>query len=256
MRALHDLIDLVLPACCVCCGRPGTEWCVPCQPASTAGRVWPAHGPPAFAAGEYAQELRTALLHFKERGARRLSAVLAGYLADAVDVACRAFPSAATVGSAVLVPVPSRRAAARSRGGDHVVRLARAVSRQTGWPVVRPLRLTAAVADSAGLNPAERRANLSGRMAARAPVSTTLGSTPKVILLDDIVTTGTTAAEASRALLAAGWPPVTLAAIAATRLRRPDPSAAAVQPYSESEPDAEQTQGDFNCAEQHGGATV
>lgn len=213
MRLLTELIDLVLPADCLCCGRPGIAWCAACQPASVPRRIEHPGGPPIVAAGEYTAQLRTALIGYKERGCRPLASQLTGYLADAVDSASRLGGVAC---QPVLVPVPSRRAAARSRGGDHVLRLARLVARQAQLPLVCALSLTGPVRDSAGLTAEQRRANLTGRMTAAAPASGGL----RPIVLDDIVTTGATLAEASRALAAAGWPPGVAAVIAATRLRR------------------------------------
>src|SRR4051794_41908440 len=121
MRVLTELIDLVLPAGCVCCDRPGAAWCAGCRPASRPVQLGQPAIPAGFAAGEYADELRTALLAYKERGRRQLAELLAGYLADAVDCAVRAGETGAWP---VLLPVPSSRAAARSRGGDHMWRLA------------------------------------------------------------------------------------------------------------------------------------
>jgi predicted amidophosphoribosyltransferase len=231
MRLLTELIDLVLPGACVCCERPGAIWCAGCQPASapkpvdagqrlpdfgresTAALIGSAAGPPTFAAGEYAEQLRSALIAYKERGRRQLVNQLAGYLADAVDCAARAAGSPRPV----LVPVPSSRSAARARGGDHMVRLARAAARQTGLPVLTVLALTGAGSDSAGLSAAQRRRNLAGRMSATSPP----GIAGQPILVDDIVTTGATLAEAGRALAAAGWQPAGAAVVAATRLRRP-----------------------------------
>lgn len=215
MRVLDELLDLVLPAGCLCCGRPGATWCAGCQPASAPRQVDRPGAPPIFAAGEYAEQLRTALIGYKERGRRQLAGQLAGYLADAVDCAVRAVSGA---GRAVLVPVPSRRAAARARGGDHVLRLARAVARQAELPLLPVLTLTGPVGDSAGLSAEQRRTHLAGRMAATPPPQA-WDRCP--ILLDDIVTTGATLAEAGRALGAVGWPPAGAAVIAATRLRRP-----------------------------------
>jgi predicted amidophosphoribosyltransferase len=219
MRMLSELIELVLPSSCVCCDRPGVLWCAGCQPDSAPRGADPAPGPagsvpalPTFAAGEYADELRTALIAYKERGRRQLASPLAGYLADAVDCAVRATGCS----PAVLVPIPSSRTAARARGGDHLSRLARAVARQTGLPVLPALMLRGAVADSAGLSADQRRRNLAGRLLARAPAD----GAGQPIVLDDIVTTGATLAEAGRALAAAGWQPAGAAVVAATRLRR------------------------------------
>lgn len=217
MNFFSDLVDLVLPASCVCCARPGSVWCSPCQPAAVAAPVTLSHGPPTTAAGEYADELRTVLLHYKERGARQLVSRLADYLSEAVDVAARA---AVGPGDLVaLVPIPSRRSAARERGGDHVLRLARLVGRHAGVPVLSLLQLVGPVADSAGLTPVQRQANLAGRMRAGPPPQPRTALRTKLIIVDDIVTTGATLAEADRALAGAGWSHRAAAVIAATRLR-------------------------------------
>ncbi|MDP9240748.1 MAG: ComF family protein, partial [Actinomycetota bacterium] len=76
--------------------------------------------------------------------------------------------------------------------------------------------------DSAGLDAGRRAANLAGAMVVRdlrlhggwAAVSP-----DGVVLVDDLVTTGATLAEAARALAVAGHPPRTAAVIAATERR-------------------------------------
>lgn len=161
MGLLAELIDLVLPTHCVCCRRPGPVWCADCRPDSGGEVVALAHGPPVHAAAEYAGDLRTALLSYKERGARGLAAPLADYLGDAVDLARRGHPGP---GLPALVPVPSTRAAARRRGGDHVRRLGALVARQVRLELLPVLRLTGRVADSAGLSVAQRASNLDHRM--------------------------------------------------------------------------------------------
>jgi len=210
MGVLAELLDLALPAGCICCHRPGSVWCPGCQPPSVGQPV----GPGVFAAGEYAGDLRTALVHYKERGRRPLGPPLAGYLADAVDAAARA----AAVPAPVLVPVPSRRSAARQRGGDHMLRLARAAARQLGVSVQPVLRLSGPVLDSVGLDHARRRANLAGRMRADPARA---GSRVAVVVVDDITTSGTSLAEAQRALTAAGWPVAGSAVIAWVRRAGP-----------------------------------
>ena len=117
----------------------------------------------------------------------------------------------------VLVPVPSTRAAAAARGGDHVLRLARRAGAATGRPAVRALTLCRAVADSAGLDTAQRAVNLAGAMAAARPVR----SGAPAIVVDDITTTGATLREAQRALRAAGWTVRGAAVVAATPRRTP-----------------------------------
>jgi len=98
-----------------------------------------------------------------------------------------------------------------------MLRLARIVGVETGASVVRALQPTSAAVDSAGLTAAQRAMNQAGQMVARAPGI--IGS--PAILIDDIVTTGATLAEAARALECAGWNVLGAATVAATRRRRP-----------------------------------
>jgi predicted amidophosphoribosyltransferase len=160
--------------------------------------------------------MRTALIGYKERGLHRLAEPLAGYLRWAVEALVE--PDRSTAGIA-LVPVPSRRAAARERGGDHVLRLAKTAAEQPGAGVLQLLRLGRGARDSAGLNSDERAANLAGRMCA-VPGGPAAAARP-VVVVDDIVTTGATAREAVRALSAAGHRVVGVACVAATERRRP-----------------------------------
>jgi hypothetical protein len=106
-----------------------------------------------------------------------------------------------------LVPVPSRRVAAARRGGQHVELLARrAAAALAGAGVVAAvapaLRVALGVRDSVGLAPADRQANLAGRVLARRGGLPPAGAA--VVLIDDVVTTGTTAAACAAALLRMG----------------------------------------------------
>jgi predicted amidophosphoribosyltransferase len=105
------------------------------------------------------------------------------------------------------VPAPSRRAAARSRGGDPVTTMARAAAAYTARcglaTGVAPCLLTAGAArDSVGLVAAARAANLAGRVRWRPAAAPPAGAT--VLLLDDVLTTGATAGAACRVLRGAG----------------------------------------------------
>lgn len=214
MRLLPDLLDLVLPSRCVSCGRGGRLWCLACRPTSDPEPVT-LPSVPVVAAGEYGGALRSALLAFKERGHRGLAGPLAAYLSDAVDVGRRELAGPGE--SPLLVPVPSSRSAARQRGGDHLLRLVAEVAPQNGLDVLPALRLPGRGRDSAGLSAPQRAANLAHRMRAIPVISDR-----PVLIVDDIVTTGATLTEASRALQAAGWQVSGAAVIAATKLRRPE----------------------------------
>jgi predicted amidophosphoribosyltransferase len=193
----NDLIDMVLPRSCFGCGRPGIALCPDCVHADPRRPY-----PDVIAAATYEGALRCALIAYKERGRRDLAGPLAALLRAALAEYER---------DVALVPVPSSRAAAAQRGGDHVLRIAK----RCGRPVVRALSLRAGVDDSAGLTTVQRRANLAGAFDAKqAPMT---GS--RAVLVDDIVTTGATFDEARHALSARGWSVVGAAAVAGTPLR-------------------------------------
>jgi predicted amidophosphoribosyltransferase len=119
----------------------------------------------------------------------------------------------------LVAAVPSSRWATRRRGHDPVPRLGRmAVEhlQETGasikWADV--LRQQRRVADQAGLGEAARAANLAGALKV-APNHTVHGQ--PIIVIDDVITTGATLHEATRALQAAGAQVIACATIAATR---------------------------------------
>jgi predicted amidophosphoribosyltransferase len=206
---LHDLLDLVLPHACPGCGRPGERLCSGCAATDAIVLRQQVGTVTVVASGAYAEGLRAAVLAYKERNNRGLVEPLGGLLARAVD------GLDLQRGTFVLVPVPSSRGAARARGGDHVTRLAASASTGLGVPVVRALRLARSVRDSAGLDQVDRARNLAGAMLA-------IPHRPEhrvAVLVDDVVTSGATVREATRALLAAGWPVIGAAVVAATPRR-------------------------------------
>ncbi|MDI5972562.1 phosphoribosyltransferase family protein [Streptomyces sp. SL13] len=107
-----------------------------------------------------------------------------------------------------LVPVPSSRAATAARGHDPARRMACRAARRLrrAGPAVRMvplLRQRRAVEDQAGLTAAERLANLTGALAVVRGGERLLAEGP-VVVVDDLLTTGASLAEAARAVRAAG----------------------------------------------------
>lgn len=202
--------NLLLGAACIGCGEPGLALCASCRTQLPAG-VRPvvrdeALGlPGAWACGAYAEPLSRLVVAHKDHGAWHLSGQLGALLARAVK-------ALAPPEGSVLVPVPSDRQAVRCRGYDHCQALARAAGRELGLPV-RPLLQRRQVADDqVGKDRLARLGAQGQTMVAES------GSLP-VIVVDDVITTGSTAAEATRALRSAGHQVLGLAAICETPLR-------------------------------------
>jgi predicted amidophosphoribosyltransferase len=224
---LDAAIDLLLGGSCVCCGRPGRLLCRACQEELPSGAVpaWPSPTPAGlvepWAAAPYDGAVRAMVIGLKERRLLGLASPLAGLLAAAAACALNG------EGSGVLVPVPSRPSSLRARGHDptHTItaRAARRLRRDgLDVTVARLLRVRRRVADQAGLDAAQRAANLHGAMALRAGAFRRSALPPeavRVVVCDDVLTTGSTAREAQRALQAGGFEVVGVAAVAATRRR-------------------------------------
>ncbi|MFL6061565.1 MAG: ComF family protein [Marmoricola sp.] len=229
--------DLALGSTCAVCGRPGRVLCRDCasvlphRARRTAPDPCPEGLAPCFAAGWYEDPLRPLVLAHKERRAfgiaGPLGRVLAGVLTGALDEV-----AGPEVAGLVLVPVPSSTRAVRVRGHDSVRRTCEHAARQlrAAYPghrvVVRSLLAQrTGVADQAGLDAAERAANLAGRLVVVPRVHRRLARSrlpARFVLCDDIITTGATVREAQRALEDAGMPVTAVVALAATRRRGGD----------------------------------
>ncbi|MCX0271420.1 ComF family protein [Nocardia zapadnayensis] len=198
---MRTLLDLVVPPECGGCRRPGTPWCAECA-RSLSGppiRVYPRADPgvPCWALSRYRGPARQAVLAAKERNRRDLAEPLG--LALAAGLAELRAPDRPLI----LVPSPSRWAAARRRGGDPVLRCARIAARSlSGCQVLPCLRVWWGVRDSAGLSARERDRNLRGRV--RAAPLPSAAANAQVVLVDDVLTTGATVSACTRALVAAG----------------------------------------------------
>lgn len=208
------LLEVVLPLECGGCGAPSTRWCAACaaslqvnpgEPDVVVPRVDP--GVPVFALGRYVGPRRQSIVAVKERGRRDLVAPLARTMALGVH---RLVEWGVLAAPLTLVPAPTRRSAARRRGGDPVARMAAAACAACPDIHVAPvLRTTAWVRDSVGLSGADRERNIAGRVLVSRPLPA-----GEVLVVDDIVTTGATAREAVRALGAAGVPVAAVLALA------------------------------------------
>lgn len=224
MRPPLDLVlDLLLPCPCVGCDSGRGPVCRACR-----SRRWdpqrrdptprPPGLPPVWTAAAFAGSMRGLVLAYKQDGCWPTMRPLSTALGDTVLAATRG-----RAGPVLLVPVPSSAAARRRRGHHHVLSLCRRAARlrllrSAGVSVAPLLVPRRVVADQRGLQAAARSANLAGSMGCRA-VPRRLAGLPCVVV-DDVVTTGSTALEATRALRSAGFPVLAVVALAATRRDR------------------------------------
>jgi predicted amidophosphoribosyltransferase len=226
---LAAVADLIWPLTCAGCGAPGVRWCASCSPLlagpgrRTAPSPCPSSLPPVWTVAAYDGAVRHAIVSWKDEGRHDLDGPLGAGLATAVLAGATALlgPSTGSEGPALwLVPMPSRPAARRARGGEPVRDLAAraaARARRAGWPVqVLPvLEHLRAVQDQSGLDARQRRDNVAGAFGVRRGAVARLAATP-CLLVDDVVTTGATLAEAAAAIRRAGGHPIGAAVVAAT----------------------------------------
>lgn len=216
---MADLVDIAAPRVCAGCRRPGASLCGECEdqligvPRLHRPTPAPSAWLPVHVVSGYAGTTRVVITAWKERGRRDVAPVLARALAVAIAAAMRG--DEPTGAQTVIVPIPSSRAAVRRRGEDawgRVVRTSVDLLRAQGASVRidHLLQHVRQPRDQSGLTALERRRNLDGALTCvRRP-------TGPVIVVDDIVTTGSTLAAAAQALTAAGARHPCGAAIAAT----------------------------------------
>jgi len=231
----HELasasVDLFLGGVCVGCDRPGPALCGECREdlRRSPRLAWPTPRPaqlaPPFAVTGYDGPARAAIVAHKERRVLALAKPLGQALALSVLAVLAATPVERLRSDAPwLVPPPTSTARIRERGHDPLRRILRCcvlTLRSYQIPVgtsvvLEPVRI---VADQSSLSATDRSANLHRAFrVSRNGRRALAGRSP--IVVDDVLTTGATAAEACRALIESGAQPVGLAVVAATRLRR------------------------------------
>lgn len=203
------LVDLVIPAICGGCGAANTQWCRRCADLFADDpielRTSVGLPVPAYALGRYTAQRRRAILELKEHGRSDLVDPIGQALAVALRTLDR-WSELPRCERLILVPAPTRRVSARRRGGDPVTALSTAAAKALGPRVAsRSLVFTSAFArDSAGLSALARDANLAGAVRNRRGADLSTSDDTAVVLIDDVLTTGTTAAQTIAVLGRAG----------------------------------------------------
>ena len=215
MKLYHFLMELLFPPKCVLCRKllksGEIDLCRECRADAPeyAGKKINIRFLDSFAAVWYYEgNVRRSLLRFKFYNARSYGVSYGRILAMKL---LREYPD----GFDMLTWVPVSRLRKLRRGYDQVELLAKAVGRELGLSPVPTLKKIRNNRPQSRLkDPAARRANVLGayRLLEGAAVKG-----QRVLLLDDILTTGATAGECARVLLSAGAKEVHCAAVAAAR---------------------------------------
>ena len=215
MKLYHFLMNLLFPPKCVLCGtllkKEELDLCRTCREEAPEypNRKEKLQFLDSFAAVWYYEgSVRKSLLRFKFYNARSSASCYGRLLAMKIQ---QLHPE----GFEVLTWVPVSRLRRFRRGYDQVELIARVVGRELGMTPVATLRKVRHNRPQSGIFGAEkRRANVLGvyRELDREHIAG-----KRVLLLDDILTTGATAGECARVLLTCGAKEVHCAAVAAAR---------------------------------------
>jgi ComF family protein len=212
-RWLELILGLVAPPRCLACGviAPG-PFCDACGDPPPVPRTW-LDDVPLIAGGAYAGSLAAAIRRFKYGRSPQHSGPLSSWLAPRL---------ASELGPGLCwVPVPLHPERLAERGYNQAALLAAGLARRlSGSALPRLVFRTRDTARQARLSRAERQRNVHDAFALR-------GRAPaRVVLVDDVVTTGATALGCARALDRAGVEVAAVVALAQARTAQSAPSPA------------------------------
>ena len=201
------LLDAMLPTVCPGCGSEGDSPCADCrrliarrlgEPPSVPlglGSAMPAGLVQLEWCAAFTGPARAAIHALKYDGERRLAGPLGRLMAQRWREV--------TIGGDVLVPVPVHAARRRERGFDQAELLARAVATELRLPVARVVTRASRTVAQHGLGRGARAGNVGGAFAIDARLVESVRG-QWAVLVDDVVTTGSTLAACALALRAAG----------------------------------------------------
>ncbi len=210
---VHRIGDLLFPPKCIFCqrilSREETDLCHDCR--SSVEEFPKANYRISFVAGwtalwYYIDKVRQSILRYKFYGRRSYGAVYGRLLAMKLHTKpiCQ---------YDVLTWVPVSRQRRRKRGYDQVELIALSLGSELGTPAVPVLKKVRHTKPQSRLQDAShRKANVMGAYGVTDP---SLVAGKRILLIDDIITTGATVSECARVLLTAGAIEVSCAAVAA-----------------------------------------
>lgn len=201
---MTELIDLIFTPRCISCGALGLHVCSDCKnilepktSSSLAGVDL------LVTASEYGGWVREVLISYKS-GHRNY----AKGLGQLIDVC---LDTIAIDSGAKVIPIPTSKLKRVDRGYDSVSNLLKYSKVPTDLIHPSALQIKSGIKDQVGLSLADRRLNLRNAFRAIYPIS------GMAVIVDDVVTTGSTLTEAARALRQAGASQVVAIAICGSK---------------------------------------
>lgn len=219
---IEQLIKYIAPHQCIGCETEGTLWCAPCRTRYTLcdlrcyicrkltpsghalcrGCVGRSPFTTVFVATQYTEDPKKLIHLLKFERAKEAADIVARYMTEKI-----ALPQL----SLTIVPVPTATNRVRTRGYDQVALIARALARHTGYAYA-PLLARQGQKRQVGQSREERKmqTGMSYRVTPRD-----LPKTQPILLVDDVITTGSTLEVAAAALTRNGFTQIDAAVFAA-----------------------------------------
>lgn len=211
------LWDTLLPARCVACDKPPSPCCFDCQPVADPYSV--TRGATAVTVAlSLDTNLSKLITGFKDNGQLALGSSLANLASASLERLLKKAQIESSLDSVAISWVPSSRSARAKRGFEaNRLLLVKMMSRRRKaglrtFPIVSVLKHVSRNRDQSGLSRSERFINTEGTFQARF-------HNQKLLLFDDIVTTGATLDAALAALTRKGCSVLSCFALAETTLR-------------------------------------
>ena len=207
---VKNLADLIFPSRCIGCSQLGISICSNCRSSwhphtyfrevSVEGSTYP-----VISSVQYSPITSRVLLSAKESNIAAADKLLIDAISHSLSYFIKRF------GGRTLVAIPSRRSATRKRGRNFLSEITSEVARisenKISFIDTKILIHSRSVKDQSALNSKQRVSNVSGALAVPSNFKPRIGAgnIGPLIIVDDLITTGATLAEAIRALRAAGF---------------------------------------------------